>query len=159
MNKLPVIVLLLGFLCSCAKKDNDATCTNATPASEEAEIITYCNANGINAVKDTSGLYYQVLNPGTPPMPDINDTVSVTFTGKFLDGTVFSESGDSTPPRGSLSAFIDGWVIGLQKIGKGGHIKMVIPSALAYGCQGYNSVPANEILYFDITLADVIKVP
>jgi FKBP-type peptidyl-prolyl cis-trans isomerase FkpA len=158
MNKLPVIVLLMGFLCSCSKKNNNAACTNATAASEEAEIITYCNTNGINAVKDTSGLYYQVLNPGTPPMPDINDTVSVTFTGKFLDGTVFGESGDA-PPRGSLSAFIDGWIIGLQKIGKGGQMKMVVPSSLAYGCQGYYSVPPNEILYFDIRLANVIKVP
>ena len=158
MNKLPVIVLLMVFLCSCSKKDDDTACTDATPASEEAEIITYCNGNGINAVKDTSGLYYQVLNPGTPPMPDINDTVSVTFTGKFLDGTLFGESGDA-PPRGSLSAFIDGWIIGLQKIGKGGQMKMVVPSSLAYGCQGYYAVPPNEILYFDITLANVIKVP
>jgi len=158
MNKLPVIILFMAFLYGCAKTNKSITCTNATPASEEPEIIRYCNANGINAVKDTSGLYYQVLNPGTPPMPDINDTVSVTFTGKFLDGTVFSQSGDS-PPRGSLSAFIDGWVIGLQYIGKGGQMKMVIPSALAYGCQGYYPIPANEILYFDITLAEVVKVP
>lgn len=158
MKQLPVIILFVALLYGCGKTSSNTTCTNISPASEETTITAYCSANGITAVKDTSGLFYQIVNPGTPPMPDINDTVSVTFTGKYLNGTVFSQSA-GTPPHASLSAFIDGWIIGLQKIGKGGQMKMVIPSALAYGCQGYYSIPPNEILYFDITLADVIKVP
>ena len=158
MKKLPVIVLLMVSFYGCSKSNNGTTCTNATPASEEPQIITFCNANGITPTKDTSGLYYQVLNQGTAPVPDINDTVSVTYVGKFTDGTVFGESG-STPIKAALSDFIEGWTIGLQKIAKGGQMKMVIPSALAYGCQGYYTIPPNAILYFDITITDVIQVP
>jgi FKBP-type peptidyl-prolyl cis-trans isomerase len=51
---------------------------------------------------------------------------------------------------------IDGWKIGLPLIKKGGRIKLIIPSALAYSCTGAGtSIPPNTPLYFDVTLNDV----
>jgi FKBP-type peptidyl-prolyl cis-trans isomerase len=39
---------------------------------------------------------------------------------------------------------------------KGGHMKMVVPSSLAYGCTGIPGViPPNTPLYFDIVLVNV----
>jgi len=49
---------------------------------------------------------------------------------------------------------IAGWQIGLPLIHKGGEIKLIVPSSLAYGC-GNGPLPANSILYFDIHLVDV----
>jgi FKBP-type peptidyl-prolyl cis-trans isomerase FkpA len=43
----------------------------------------------------------------------------------------------------------------LPKIGVGGRIKMLIPSALAWGCTGYGPVPGNAPVYFDVTLLQV----
>jgi FKBP-type peptidyl-prolyl cis-trans isomerase len=37
-------------------------------------------------------------------------------------------------------------------IGKGGKIKMVIPSSLAYGVEGRPGIPSNAPLYFEMSL-------
>lgn len=134
-------------------------CTDATPASEEAIIKDFCSKNSIAAQKDASGIYYEIINPGTTPVPDLNDSVDVLYKGTLLNGTTLDES-QTTTYRSELNDFIDGWTIGLQKIAKGGQIKMVIPSSLCYGCNGLpGAVEPNTILYFDVKLVDVIQMP
>ena len=50
---------------------------------------------------------------------------------------------------------IEGWKIGIPLIKKGGKLKLIIPSALAYGCNDISGIPGNSILFFDIDLIDV----
>ena len=152
MKKLFPILLFPILLSACVK--GVEPCTNVTVAAEEPQIITFCTNHGIDYSKDTSGLYYQVIDPGTGNAPSLTSTISVTYNSTFLDGTILQNV--TTPITGTLNQYITGWQIGLQKIKKGGHIKLVIPSSLAYGCGGYlGTVPPNSILYFDITLIDV----
>ena len=102
-------------------------CTGVSPASEEAQILAYCGANGISYTKDASGIYYQVIDPGTAPHPSPSSTVGTTYVGKLLNGTVVDSTDTTfTVP---LNQLIDGWQIGLPIIGKGGHIKMVVHSS------------------------------
>lgn len=130
-------------------------CTNVSPESENAEISKYCIDNGIEAQKDLSGIYFEIVSPGTTPKPDLNDTVYVLYKGTLLDGTVVDER-STVPDSSVLADLIDGWKIGLQKIAKGGQIKMVVPSALCYGCNGIPGLVApNTILYFDVKLVNV----
>jgi FKBP-type peptidyl-prolyl cis-trans isomerase len=72
----------------------------------------------------------------------------MTYTGTLLNGTQFDAGTISYP----LSQLILGWQIAVPKIGKGGRIKVVIPSSLAYGAQANGGIPANSPLYFDIVL-------
>ncbi|MEN9448088.1 MAG: hypothetical protein RJA25_1378, partial [Bacteroidota bacterium] len=44
------------------------------------------------------------------------------------------------------------WQEGIPLIGKGGKIKLLIPSALGYGTTAHGAIPANSILIFDIQL-------
>jgi FKBP-type peptidyl-prolyl cis-trans isomerase FkpA len=71
----------------------------------------------------------------------------------LLDGRVFDQQTNAIKPAG-LGTLIAGWQIGLPLIQKGGEIKLIVPSSLAYGC-GNGPLPANSILYFDIHLVDV----
>ncbi|MFM2137796.1 MAG: hypothetical protein RJA57_103 [Bacteroidota bacterium] len=142
---------LLGF--SSCLKDQEA-CVPKTPSSEESAMQSYANANGITATKHSSGLFYQVTNPGTGAVPSLANTVSVTYTGKLLDGTTFESR--TTPLNLALNQVITGWQIGLQQIKKGGSIKLIIPSSMAYGCAAVGSIPPNSILYFEVNLIDVI---
>lgn len=159
MKNLWSLFLLTTLLHGCSKSNNTATCTDATPASEEAQIQDFCLKNSITAQKDTTGIYYEIINPGTTPSPDLNDSVDVLYKGTFLNGTVLDEA-QTTAYRSELNDFIDGWTIGVQKIAKGGQIKMVIPSSLCYGCYGIPGVVApNTVLYFDVKLVDVIQMP
>ena len=140
---------------SCIK---DTGCKNKTVDSERATIQSYAATNGIVGTEHSSGIYYQVMSPGSGPTPTTSSKIFVTYTGKLLDGTVF-DSG-TTPTTGTnpgwlLGGLIQGWQIGIPLIQKGGHIQLIIPSSLAYGCQGFGSVPGNAILYFDIALTDV----
>lgn len=155
---LPVLSLCL-MLPSCLKSNSGPTCSDVAPSEEDSIIQLYCMINGINYIKDTTGLYYQILDPGTDPKPTLNSTVYATYEGKMLNSTLIDSSSARVPLP--LNQLIPAWQIGLQKIGEGGHIKIVAPSALGYGCYGRSasppgvSIPANTILYFDITLVDV----
>lgn len=134
------------------KADNG--CKNVSPSSEEAQITAFAAANGITAVKHGSGMYYQIVSQGSGATPGLNSTVTITYTGKRLDGSTFDQA--TNPVSYKLSDFIEGWKVGLPLIQKGGHIKLIVPSSMAYGCNGYPPViGGNSVLYFDIQLIDV----
>lgn len=141
------------LLVSCLKSDSG--CQPLKPSSEESQILAYAAANNINAVKDPSGMYYQVIDSGTGTRPTLTSKIYITYTGKFLTGETFDQQADPSQTGWVLSNLIEGWQVGLPLIRKGGHIKLIVPSSMAYGCTGYGQIPPNEILFFDIMLTDV----
>ncbi len=99
-------------------------------------------------------MFYQITNPGSGVSPNLNSTIIVTYAGSFLNGTVFEQT--TNPVNiGQLGGLIEGWKVGLPLIQKGGRIKLIIPSSMAYGCTGVPGISANTPLFFDITLVDV----
>ena len=155
MKKSFGVLLVIALLSnSCSKTAETSGCQPATVASEKAQMVAYCAANGINYTEDITGLLYEVITTGTGIVPLSSSTISVVYTGKLFNGTTFDAT--ANPISLALSQVIDGWKIGIPKIKKGGRIKLVIPSALAYSCTGAgNSIPPNTPLFFDVSLADV----
>jgi len=150
---LPVLLILVISGAGCIK---DNTCSPKSAASEAAQIQAYALANGINATAHSSGLYYEIINPGSGATATANSNIVITYTGKLLDGTTFDEqTTPNTAEPWPLNQLIEGWRIGIPLIQEGGHIKLIIPSAMAYGCIGKNSIPGDAILFFDIELVDV----
>ncbi len=104
-----------------------------------------------------SGLQYEVLQEGTGKRPVASDSVTVHYTGKLIDGTVF----DSSVERGMPATFgvtqvIPGWVEALQLMKEGAKWRLFIPSQLAYGPQGAgNIIGPNSTLIFDVELIKV----
>lgn len=139
----------------CLKSSSSQSCTPASVSSEEPAIIAYASTNGISTTRHSSGLYYEIISPGNGGItPSVNSKVFVTYTGKLLDGRVFDQQANADQTGWVLGTLIAGWQIGLPLIHKGGEIKLIVPSSLAYGC-GNGPLPANSILYFDIHLVDV----
>ncbi len=155
MKKLLTVALLPFLFFACTKSSSSSTpCTNVLPSAEEAQIITYCGTNGIVYTKDPNGIFYQIIDAGTAPHPTPTSTITVNYIGKLLDGTILDQS--TAPYTNKLNLLIPAWQLILPQIGKGGHIKIVAPSSLCYGCSGVpGSVAPNTILFFDITLVDV----
>lgn len=143
------VFTLLGS--GCAKQ----ACTNVRPDMEESVITTYAAANGMSVTKHNSGLFYEIVNPGTGVTPNLSSKVFITYTGKLLNGNVFDQSNNSINTGWVLRDLIEGWQIGLPLIKKGGSIKLLVPSSLAYGCNGAGSIPSNSVLYFEVSLVDV----
>jgi FKBP-type peptidyl-prolyl cis-trans isomerase len=117
-------------------------------------MASFCAAMGIIYTVDPNGIFYQIVDQGTGMQPDENSNITVTYTTSTLDGNVIEDK-MNPPVTLPLNQFIEGWRIALPYIQKGGHIKMVIPSSLAYGCTGTNTVLPNSPLYYDVVLINV----
>ena len=115
-----------------------------------------------NVIKTPSGLRYEIIQPGEGPNPTPTDIVTVNYTGTLIDGTVFDTSlkpqqpgGTAAPSQFQLDGVIPGWTEGIQKIAKGGKIKLYIPAQLAYGDDGRSGIPPGSTLIFDVELLDI----
>jgi FKBP-type peptidyl-prolyl cis-trans isomerase FkpA len=147
MKKYLLLTLFIALLASCKKDSFDPVKQAAT---DDAAIQAYVTANNITGLsKDASGLYYKVITPGTGAYPTVNSLVSMNYSGKLLNGTVFDAGTLSNSP---LSGLIQGWKIGIPHINTGGRILLLVPSALGYGNTANNSIPANSVLIFTVDL-------
>ena len=126
------------------------------PLNEQLAVKNYLTINNVNtALKDSSGFYYEVLSDGDGNSnPSLCSQVELTYTGKLTTGSIFEQKSTAF----TLGSSIEGLRKGLPFIKKGGHMKLYIPPALAYGSKeiknesGAVIIPANSILIFDITL-------
>ncbi len=147
MKKTFLLLSALFLIIASCKKDNSAA---AQAAADDTAIKAYIAANNITAIKDPSGLYYQILTDGSGANPTVKSTVDVNYTGKLLNGSVFAPTANLSSP---LSGLIQGWQIGIPYAKAGGRILLIIPSALGYGSSSPGaSIPANSVLVFTIDL-------
>jgi len=105
-----------------------------------------------------SGLQYRVLRKGTGANPKATNRVKVHYHGWLDNEKVF----DSSYQRGEsidfgLNQVIPGWTEGMQLVGEGGMIELVIPSDLGYGKRGTpgGPIPPDATLHFLVELLDV----
>ena len=157
---LSLVLIIAGivFLSACSKSDNNdqqptacairAAYKNDSSATQRAQMIAFCNNNGITYTIHPSGILYQIITPGDTAKPNLCASLTMTYTGKLMTGIQF-DKGTITYP---LKDLIVGWQIAVPLIGKGGKIKMVIPSSLAYGPNANGSIPANSPLYFEMSI-------
>lgn len=128
--------------------------------------------------KTESGLLYKVVKAGDMNLKpsDPRDVVKVHYTGRLRNGKVFDTSLFKNRPKEQqemmkmqlpdsydkdepvefpLNRVIKGWTEGMQLVGKGGKIKLWIPSELAYGSSDNGRIGPNEALEFEVELIDV----
>lgn len=106
-----------------------------------------------------SGLQYKVLESGDGVSPDANDTVTVDYEGKLIDGTVFDSSYErGEPVEFRVDQVIPGWQEALQMMSVGDTWMVYLPSDLAYGPAGTGGpIGPNQALTFKVELLDVTK--
>ena len=109
---------------------------------------------------------------------DDGDAISVHYTGRLDDGTVFDTSLDDrldgnqiefegaaggvdlqgwdrgTPLQFTLGAgeVIPGWDEGLHGMRPGGRRELVVPPSLGYGDKGAGDIPPGAVLHFEVEL-------
>lgn len=157
-KKLLLIIALPFIMTACKKKaatPDNCNNTGIVSAAEIATIQAYLKANSITATQDSAGFFYQIVAPGDGVSPTLNNTVSVNYTGKFVNGNIFDSNSGQPVVTFKLSGVIAGWQLGVPLIKKGGTINLYLPPTLAYGCYDYSSIPGNSTLIFNIQLVDV----
>ena len=83
--------------------------------------------------------------------------VSVNYTGKLENGTVFDTSVGKAPIQFPLGQgyVIKGWEQGLLGMKVGGKRLLIIPPDMAYGDKATGPIPANSTLLFEVELVGV----
>ena len=117
------------------------------------------NAAKKGVTTTASGLQYEVLVSGKGAKPTTADQVTVHYTGKLTDGTVFDSSVDrGEPATFGVTQVIAGWTEALQLMGVGDKWKLTIPSNLGYGDQGAGGIiEPGATLVFEVELLGINK--
>lgn len=103
-----------------------------------------------------SGVVINTLSSGVGSVLKTTDTVTMRYTGRLPDGTVFDAIEETDEPLSSpVNQFVSGMTEGLAHMRRGGHYILTIPADRAYGVHGVQGViPPNSALQFDITILD-----
>jgi FKBP-type peptidyl-prolyl cis-trans isomerase FklB len=125
----------------------------------KAEGQAFLDANKLKeGVKVTaSGLQYQVISTGNGKTPTAADNVTVHYTGKLVDGTLFDSSVERNEPATfGCGQVIPGWTEALQLMHEGDKWMLFIPSELGYGERGAGGqIPPYSVLVFEVELIKV----
>ncbi|WP_028387524.1 FKBP-type peptidyl-prolyl cis-trans isomerase [Legionella fairfieldensis] len=125
----------------------------------KGEAFLNANKTKEGVVSLPSGLQYKIIEKGEGAKPAKEDTVTVEYTGRLIDGQVF-DSTDKTgkPATFKVSQVIPGWTEALQLMPAGSTWEVYVPSALAYGPRSVGGpIGPNETLIFKIHLISVKK--
>ncbi|MDI9817792.1 MULTISPECIES: FKBP-type peptidyl-prolyl cis-trans isomerase [unclassified Legionella] len=106
-----------------------------------------------------SGLQYKIIEQGSGAKPSKDDTVTVEYTGKLIDGQIFdSTERTGKPATFKVSQVIPGWTEALQLMPTGSTWEVYVPANLAYGPRSVGGpIGPNETLIFKIHLISVNK--
>ena len=106
-----------------------------------------------------NGLIIEDVILGDGTIAEKYSIVTVHYTGKLQDGTVFDSSQKigKEPIRFTLGVgqVIEGWDQGLIGMKVGGQRKLKIPPELGYGSQDKGIIPPNSPLQFEVELIEI----
>lgn len=127
-------------------------------AKGEAFLSANKSKTGVTTLP--SGLQYKIVKAGDGIKPTKEDTVTVDYTGRLIDGQVFDSSEKTGKPATfKVSQVIPGWTEALQLMPSGSTWEVYVPSDLAYGPRSVGGpIGPNETLIFQIHLISVQKV-
>lgn len=117
------------------------------------------NKDKAGVVTLPSGLQYKIITAGKGQKPAKEDTVTVEYTGKLINGTVFDSTDKSGKPATfKVSQVIPGWTEALQLMPVGSTWEVYVPANLAYGSRNVGGmIGPNETLIFNVHLIDTKK--
>lgn len=152
-NSAFMTLCLALFLSSCLDLKDSAY--DKQNAADDQKITRYLSDNHIEAVKDFSGFYYQVLTPNATGA-DLagNDVVDFNYKISLLDGTVVEDSMAAKKPAQlkllNYSIVPQALDKGISLMKVGSKFRFYIPSNLAFGDYRSSKFPSNSILVADV---------
>jgi FKBP-type peptidyl-prolyl cis-trans isomerase len=149
-------LLVLAALTACSSRRAAPLIGEAAALAEAAHLAANARRPGVVVLP---GLQYQVLRSGPPEgrSPARYDDITVRYTGRFVDGRVFSSSPDAGAGtiNFTLQKLIPGWLAVLQRMRPGDLWRVTVPANLGYAAVGKSYIPPDSTLVFDIELVSV----
>ncbi|MBS1972928.1 MAG: DUF3472 domain-containing protein [Bacteroidetes bacterium] len=129
----------------------------AEAEKEKKEIVDSVASGKLDTTGSINGIFFKILKEGSGDFVNVEDTLTVNYTGWVLGSKVFDETKEK-PATFPLNRLIKGWQYGLTKCRKGGKIRLIIPSAFGYSIRARSEkIPPNSILVFDVEVLDIKK--
>jgi FKBP-type peptidyl-prolyl cis-trans isomerase len=148
--------LITAFIASCNPVDKKAR-------AENEEIEKYFATNpSLDFVLYNSGLYYCELEAGSGLQAKVHDSAFIKHTVKYLNGTtIYTNVGTNDTLKQPVN---EGWLLpgfdeGLTHMREGGKSLMLLPSYLAYGPKGFQTVPGYTPLLIEVNLVKIKPYP
>jgi FKBP-type peptidyl-prolyl cis-trans isomerase len=151
------VFLLLTLLFSCQKE------YETIEVIDDRNVKEYIQLNKINMQEyQGTGIYYQVVSPGTGPEVQYSDKVPALITMRSLDGKYVSVDTFSMANRyyNFLGYYNPEAIrVGVKEVLKksNGTLRIIIPSRLAFGRNGSGSIPGNASLDITVRALDFSK--
>ena len=128
-------------------------------AEEEEALQKYITENNITAEPTESGLYFIQTQEGKGPKAEDGKTITMHYTGKFLDGTTFDSSIQRGKPMEFVlgqQPFIAGFEEAVRMMNAGSKATVIMPSKIAYGPSSpYSPFPPFTTLVFDLEMISI----
>lgn len=191
MKNLSVLVFLICLACACKPSKSEEK-TQTSPETEKPvinedelvmrlsadlvaepqtqwqqernDIINYAIDNMLDIHATSSGLYYQIIEPGAGDSIRWADQVRVHYRGYFLNGQEFDSSYKRNKPIDFyVGNMIDGWNEGLKMLKPDAKALFIVPSHLGYGEKGLSDgkggmlVPPNTVLVFEMEVLEKLE--
>ncbi|WP_207534961.1 FKBP-type peptidyl-prolyl cis-trans isomerase [Desertivirga arenae] len=169
LYKLPLLFFSVLLLATSCKKEYESV-----EEIDTKNISDYISKSNLNYTKnDSLNIWYSVVKPGAGADLKFSEIVPLVFTVRSLDGRYASVDTFAASNRyGSLGEGVTsndflgyfgsekGYpnalkyaVVNFLKK-RGGEIKVIVPSRLAYGVNGGGSIPSNASLEYDIRVVN-----
>ena len=136
--------------------------------AEPELIAAYVKEHGVKAKPNAKGLYVIVNKKGNGPTVAVGREVTISYTGRLLDGTMFDSSNEADCAAAGMEchapltyvvgkmSLIPGWDEGVMGQPEGSKLQLIIPSAMGYGSQGAGQmIPPYSPLVFNIEIISV----
>lgn len=149
------LMLAVGLMAAVMAAQAAPVDKSLSPEANKAFLASYDKKPGV--IVKPSGLRYRILTNGFGRRPRSIDYVTVYYTGKLINGTVFDGTEEGMPVRFKANSLIPGWTEALTLMKVGDRWEIVIPSNLGYGERGSGaSIPPNQTLVFEVELKKVV---
>lgn len=128
--------------------------------TNESSKIKSVKVENPKTIKTASGLEITVKEKGNGKTPQAGDKVSVHYTGKLTNDTVFDSSVQRNTPfefRVGQGAVIKGWDEAFLLLKEGDKATIKFGPELGYGAQAQGPIPANSTLIFDVELLKIVS--
>ena len=129
---------------------------DARKGMEGKEIAAYLQKNNLDVKPDADSIFYLQVTKGTGPQVQQGDSIVIRYKGTFLEGGVFDPGNQPLKMVYSQNMpLIKGWINILGKMNEGEKVKVLIPSAMAYGMRGAGQIEPYTPLIFDMEVVRV----
>ena len=128
---------------------------------ETGEAFLAANKSRPGVITLDSGLQYKVIQAGAGKVPTLDDTVSLNYRGRLINGKEFANTFKSKGPiTFPVQKVIPGWREALQHMPVGSKWELYVPPELAYGeRKAGRKIGPNSTLIFEMELLSIAKSP